>query len=108
MGRRPQGDDRCKKHKMVDHIHIGLRPRQILYGVPLPPSQAQRLGHLGKMCGHAGIGGLSVLIDHIDQLDSVQIVRAAPVRPSKSEREPRSALRMSYRVTPRWARFTNR
>ena len=44
----------------------------MLYGVPLPPSQAVRLGHLGKTLGP---GALSVLIDHVDQLDAVQTVR---------------------------------
>ena len=37
----------------------------ILYGIPLPPSQAQRLGRIGS---ELGPGSISVLIDNSDQL----------------------------------------
>ena len=38
---------------------------QILYGIPLPPSQVERLGRLGKRLGK---GSISVLIDNVSQL----------------------------------------
>ena len=40
---------------------------QVLYGVPLPPSQVYRLGQLGKRLGPSSI---SVLVDHPSQLSS--------------------------------------
>ena len=44
---------------------------QILYGLPLPPSQAERLGRLAYECGKCSV---SLLIDHIDQLDSLATI----------------------------------
>ncbi|KAM0421129.1 hypothetical protein ACHAPT_011021 [Fusarium lateritium] len=41
----------------------------ILYGIPLPPSQIPRLAALGSELGQ---GSISVLIDHPSQLDSVK------------------------------------
>ena len=41
---------------------------QILYGVPFPPSQAERLGRLAHRCGK---GSLSILVDHPAQLDAL-------------------------------------
>ncbi|MCJ1248472.1 hypothetical protein MMC30_005690 [Trapelia coarctata] len=41
----------------------------ILYGVPLPPSQAPRLGALGK---ELGPGSISVMIDHVGQLKALR------------------------------------
>ena len=43
--------------------------RQILYGVPLPPSQVQRLAFLGKKLEAKSI---SVLVDHPSQLHAVK------------------------------------
>ena len=40
---------------------------QVLYGIPLPPSQVHRLGLLGKRLGPSSI---SVLVDHPSQLSS--------------------------------------
>ena len=41
----------------------------VLYGVPLPPSQIQRLSLLGKQLGP---GSISVMIDHLNQLGSLR------------------------------------
>ncbi|KAI8680740.1 D-ser-dehydrat domain-containing protein [Fusarium sp. Ph1] len=42
----------------------------ILYGIPLPPSQIPRLATLGSKLGK---GSISVMIDHPSQLDSVKV-----------------------------------
>lgn len=42
---------------------------QILYGIPLPPSQVQRLGQLGKKLGPRSV---SVLVDHASQLQPLR------------------------------------
>ncbi|WAO87326.1 D-ser-dehydrat domain-containing protein [Fusarium falciforme] len=42
----------------------------ILYGIPLPPSQIPRLASLGS---NLGKGSIAVMIDHPSQLDSVRI-----------------------------------
>ncbi|MCJ1395084.1 hypothetical protein MMC18_007965 [Xylographa bjoerkii] len=42
----------------------------ILYGIPLPPSQAQRLGKIGR---ELGPGSISVMIDNSDQLSVLQV-----------------------------------
>ena len=44
----------------------------MLYGLPLPPSQVQRLALLGK---RLGAGSVSVLVDHADQLIHLQRFR---------------------------------
>ena len=44
---------------------------QILYGLPLPPSQAERLGCLAHRCGK---GSISLLVDNIAQLESLATV----------------------------------
>ncbi|MCJ1386654.1 hypothetical protein MMC17_009780 [Xylographa soralifera] len=44
----------------------------ILYGIPLPPSQAQRLGRLGS---ELGPGSISVMIDNSDQLSILQVFK---------------------------------
>lgn len=44
------------------------RSVDVLYGIPLPPSQASRLAHLGRQLGKARI---SVMVDHVSQLDAV-------------------------------------
>ncbi|MCJ1281875.1 hypothetical protein MMC26_001198 [Xylographa opegraphella] len=41
----------------------------VLYGIPLPPSQAQRLGKIGS---ELGPGSISVMIDNSDQLSILQ------------------------------------
>lgn len=46
----------------------------MLYGLPLPPSQVERLALLGK---RLGAGSISVLIDHADQLSHLQGFRDA-------------------------------
>ncbi|MCJ1295514.1 hypothetical protein MMC34_007077 [Xylographa carneopallida] len=50
----------CKKHGKTVNI---------LYGIPLPPSQAQRLGRIGN---ELGPGSISVMIDNADQLSVLQ------------------------------------
>lgn len=48
-------------------------PCQILYGIPLPPSQTERLAQLGKQLGTESI---SVLIDNTAQLQAVRKFKA--------------------------------
>ena len=45
------------------------RSINVLYGIPLPPSQAVRLGQLGAELGH---GSISVMIDHPHQLQALR------------------------------------
>ena len=45
------------------------RKVNVLYGVPLPPSQAARLGRLASQVGP---GSISVMIDHQDQVPSLK------------------------------------
>ena len=45
---------------------------QILYGIPLPPSQIERLAHLGKKIGSESI---SVLVDNKSQLQAARAFR---------------------------------
>ena len=45
---------------------------QILYGIPLPPSQIERLAHLGKKIGSESI---SVLVDNGSQLQAARAFR---------------------------------
>ncbi|MCJ1399251.1 hypothetical protein MMC11_002453 [Xylographa trunciseda] len=44
----------------------------VLYGIPLPPSQAQRLGKIGSELGPDSI---SVMVDNSDQLSSLQVFK---------------------------------
>ncbi|MCJ1418630.1 hypothetical protein MMC32_004978 [Xylographa parallela] len=44
----------------------------ILYGIPLPPSQARRLGKIGS---ELGPGSISVMIDNSDQLSMLQVFK---------------------------------
>ena len=44
-------------------------PCQILYGIPLPPSQTERLAYLGKKLGS---GSISVIVDNDFQLQSAR------------------------------------
>ena len=48
------------------------RSYQILYGIPFPPSQTQRLAHIGKQLGRESI---SVLVDHESQLQAARAFR---------------------------------
>lgn len=41
----------------------------VLYGIPLPPSQAARLG---RLAAQVGPGSIAVMIDHKDQLDALE------------------------------------
>ena len=43
--------------------------RQVLYGIPLPPSQISRLAHLSRKLGP---GTISVLVDDINQLEATK------------------------------------
>ncbi|KAI9864951.1 MAG: hypothetical protein M1830_006071, partial [Pleopsidium flavum] len=62
--------------KATRTLGVGFRPHvkthKLLYGLPLPPSQAQRLGHLGKQLG---VGSIGVLIDHPQQLQALKTLR---------------------------------
>lgn len=49
----------------------GTETFNILYGLPLPPSQAERLGYLAHRCGK---GSISLLVDNIAQLESLATV----------------------------------
>ena len=46
--------------------------KQVLYGIPLPPSQVQRLGKIGN---ELGPGSISVMIDNVDQLPALKLFR---------------------------------
>ena len=50
----------------------GSQAYQVLHGIPLPPSQAGRLGQLGQRLGK---GSISVLIDSVPQLQSLRSFR---------------------------------
>ncbi|KAM5347283.1 hypothetical protein ACJ41O_010288 [Fusarium nematophilum] len=54
---------------LVKEYRESGRGVDILYGIPLPPSQITRLAALGAQLGE---GSISVLIDHPSQLDSVR------------------------------------
>lgn len=65
----------AEAEQLAAHFDIwstpGAETFNILYGLPLPPSQAERLGRLAHKCGKDSI---SLLIDNIAQLDYLATV----------------------------------
>lgn len=53
---------------LQDYRKAGRRVN-VLYGIPLPPSQTARLAGFAKKLGH---GSISILVDHPDQLNQVE------------------------------------
>ncbi|KAK7415541.1 hypothetical protein QQX98_005787 [Neonectria punicea] len=78
-GVRLQAGEACKEVRLVvstiaeiEHLQPILhefresdREVNVLYGIPLPPSQVDRLATLGRQLGQ---GTISVLVDHVSQL----------------------------------------
>lgn len=50
---------------LLKEYQLQGRQVNILYGIPLPRSQVERLAHVGQHLGH---GSLTVMVDHADQL----------------------------------------